>query len=91
MRKKEAELSFGNSDIYLEKMIMHPRHVEVQIIADKHGNYVHLGERDCTIQRRRQKLIEETRVLFYLRIYVKRWEKQLLLLPRVPNTIQREQ
>lgn len=58
--KAEAEASFGNPDIYLEKMIVNPRHVEVQVIGDKHGNYVHLGERDCTIQRRRQKLIEET-------------------------------
>ncbi len=56
----EAQANFNNSDIYLEKMIVNPRHVEVQIIADKHGNYVHLGERDCSIQRRRQKLIEET-------------------------------
>jgi acetyl-CoA carboxylase biotin carboxylase subunit len=55
----EAETSFGNPAIYLEKMIMTPRHIEVQIIGDKHGNCVHLGERDCTIQRRRQKLIEE--------------------------------
>lgn len=58
--RTEAEVSFGNPDVYLEKMIMNPRHVEVQIMGDKHGNYVHLGERDCTIQRRRQKLIEET-------------------------------
>ena len=58
--RAEAEVSFGNPDIYLEKMILNPRHIEVQILGDKHGNYVHLGERDCTIQRRRQKLIEET-------------------------------
>ncbi len=56
----EAEASFNNSDIYLEKMIVNPRHVEIQIIGDKYGNYVHLGERDCSIQRRRQKLIEES-------------------------------
>ncbi|MFA6119214.1 MAG: acetyl-CoA carboxylase biotin carboxylase subunit [Parachlamydiales bacterium] len=56
----EAQASFNNSDIYLEKMIQNPRHIEVQIVGDKHGNYIHLGERDCTIQRRRQKLIEET-------------------------------
>lgn len=55
----EAEANFGNGDVYLERRIDHPRHVEVQIIADKHGNSVHLGERDCTIQRKRQKLIEE--------------------------------
>lgn len=57
--RAEAEVSFGNPDVYLEKMIMDPRHIEVQVIGDKHGNYVHLGERDCTTQRRRQKLIEE--------------------------------
>lgn len=57
--RAEAEASFANPQVYLEKMIVKPRHVEFQIIGDKHGNYVHLGERDCTIQRRRQKLIEE--------------------------------
>ena len=56
----EAEINFNNSDIYLEKMIKNPRHVEVQIIGDKYGNYVYLGERDCSLQRRRQKIIEET-------------------------------
>lgn len=58
--RAEAEVSFGNPDIYLEKMIVNPRHIEIQVIGDKHGNYAYLGERDCTIQRRRQKLIEET-------------------------------
>jgi len=57
--RTEAEINFGCPDIYLEKMINNPRHVEVQILGDKQGNYIHLGERDCTIQRRRQKLIEE--------------------------------
>lgn len=57
--RTEAEVSFGNPSVYLEKMIVNPRHIEVQVIGDKHGNYVHLGERDCTTQRRRQKLIEE--------------------------------
>ncbi|MDN3507559.1 MAG: acetyl-CoA carboxylase biotin carboxylase subunit [Simkaniaceae bacterium] len=57
--KSEAEASFNNPDVYLEKMVVNPRHVEIQIVGDLHGNYIHLGERDCTIQRRRQKLIEE--------------------------------
>lgn len=57
--RAEAEVSFSNPDVYLEKMIVRPRHIEVQVLGDKHGNYIHLGERDCTIQRRRQKLIEE--------------------------------
>ena len=57
--RAEAEVNFGNADVYLEKMIVDPRHIEVQVLGDKHGNYIHLGERDCTTQRRRQKLIEE--------------------------------
>lgn len=58
--QKEAETAFGNPGVYLEKFIEDFRHVEIQVIADKHGNVVHLGERDCTVQRRLQKLIEET-------------------------------
>jgi acetyl-CoA carboxylase biotin carboxylase subunit len=57
--RAEAESAFGNPEVYLEKMIQKPRHIEVQVMGDKFGNYVYLGERDCTIQRRRQKLIEE--------------------------------
>ncbi|BBL86414.1 acetyl-CoA carboxylase (chromatophore) [Paulinella micropora] len=57
--QNEAEAAFGNSGLYIEKFIEQPRHIEVQILADKYGNIVYLGERDCSIQRRHQKLLEE--------------------------------
>ena len=56
----EAESAFGNGDLYLEKEIEEPRHIEIQLLGDEHGHYVHLGERECSIQRRNQKLIEES-------------------------------
>ena len=56
----EALSNFGNGDIYVEKLIEEPRHVEIQVLADKKGNAIHLGERECSIQRRHQKLVEET-------------------------------
>lgn len=58
--QKEAASAFGNPGVYLEKFIEDFRHVEIQVLADNHGNVIHLGERDCTIQRRMQKLLEET-------------------------------
>lgn len=60
MATNEAENAFGNGAVYMEKVIDEPRHIEIQVLGDKFGNVIHLGERDCTIQRRNQKLIEET-------------------------------
>ena len=58
--QKEAQMAFGDGTMYLEHFVEHPRHIEFQILADKYGNVVHLGERDCSIQRNHQKMIEES-------------------------------
>lgn len=60
MARNEAELNFGNPDVYIEKYISEPRHVEIQVAGDEHGHLIHFGERDCSIQRRHQKLLEES-------------------------------
>src|SRR4029078_13224442 len=58
--RSEAEKAFGNSAVYIEKFIENPHHIEFQIHGDNKGNIIHLGERDCSIQRRNQKVVEET-------------------------------
>ncbi|MCY7375837.1 MAG: acetyl-CoA carboxylase biotin carboxylase subunit [Pyrinomonadaceae bacterium] len=57
--KSEALASFSNDEVYIEKAVVRPRHIEIQVFSDKHGNHVHLGERECSIQRRHQKVVEE--------------------------------
>ena len=63
--RREAKAAFGNDEIYLEKLVRHARHIEVQLLGDAHGNLVHLFERDCTVQRRNQKVIERAPATFF--------------------------
>jgi acetyl-CoA carboxylase biotin carboxylase subunit len=58
--RAEAEQAFGSPNVYMEKLIEHPRHIEFQVLGDKHGSVIHLGERECTLQRRHQKVLEES-------------------------------
>jgi pyruvate carboxylase len=72
--KKEARSAFGKDEVYLEKLVERARHVEVQILGDAHGNLVHLFERDCTVQRRHQKIIERAPAPYLMKISARNWQ-----------------
>ena len=75
--QKEAEMAFGDDTMYIEHFVEHPRHIEFQILADKYGNVIHLGERDCSIQRNHQKMIEESPVrCIFTANCGKRWDRR---------------
>ena len=76
MATSEASAAFGNGAVYVEKFVTDPRHVEIQVLSDPNGNAVHLFERDCSIQRRHQKLIEESPPLLLMTVYDLIWQKQ---------------
>ena len=76
--RREAQSAFGDGTLMLERLIDNARHIEIQIFADAHGNFVYLGERDCTAQRRRQKLIEEAPSRWSMRHCAQPWAKTLL-------------
>uniref|UniRef100_A0A8D0R2I4 Propionyl-CoA carboxylase alpha chain, mitochondrial n=1 Tax=Sus scrofa TaxID=9823 RepID=A0A8D0R2I4_PIG len=82
---QEAASSFGDDRLLIEKFIDNPRHIEIQVLGDKHGNALWLNERECSIQRRNQKVVEEAPSLFLLHESKRKLEKEVLFLPKIQN------
>ena len=78
--RQEALQAFGNADVYMERIIYPAKHIEIQILADQHGNVVHLGERDCSLQRKNQRLSKKRQVHLFLLNSEEKWGKQLFVL-----------
>ncbi len=85
LAKAEAKASFGDDRVFIEKFIVEPRHIEIQVLGDKHGNVIHLGERECSIQRRNQKVIEEAPSPLLDEITRRRMGEQAVALARAVN------
>ena len=75
--RREARAAFGNDEVYLERLVRRARHLEVQILGDSHGNLVHLFERDCTVQRRNQKVVERAPAVFLTRLCLEELARRL--------------
>ena len=82
----EAQRAFGDGEVYLEKAILNPRHIEMQVLADEHGNTVYLGERECSIQRRHQKVLEEAPRRWSIPKCAGAWEKSRCEWRKLPDT-----
>ena len=87
MATSEAEKAFNDPSVFIEKYVRNPSHIEFQIVGDRHGNYIHLGERECSIQRKHQKLIEESPSVALDENLREKWEKRPYRLPKQLITI----
>jgi len=89
--KRESEAYFGSDQVYVEKFIKPARHVETQILSDKFGNHIYLGERDCSLQRRNQKLIEESPPIWLSEYGQEKLREATMKIAKISNYIMLEQ